>query len=220
MVEIRNKSFFEMPVDDIEYILHNHPEYDDEWIYWAAPILSRYYSISLSDLTQLNSSQVKSLWDALLWFPNDEFIVDILLTRGLNSTQMKVISLAYKDGLSRDQIDFLARKEIPYMKLNYIIKAPPLQAGPLHSFFWQKRFPSRFCRASTLGISALFFELFSPLPSQKASQPLLSKPGETFNTLKRPSQRFSVNTPSKLFSRPEGQRRIFNAKCDLTAFQR
>ena len=123
MVEIRNKSFFEMPVDDIEYILHNHPEYDDEWIYWAAPILSRYYSISLSDLTQLNSSQVKSLWDALLWFPNDEFIIDILLTRGLNSTQMKMITLAYKDGLSRDQIDFLARKEIPYMKLNYIIKA-------------------------------------------------------------------------------------------------
>ena len=123
MIEIRNKSFFEMPVDDIEYILRNHPEYDDEWIFWAAPILNKYYFISLSDLAQLNSSQVKSLWDALLWFPDDEFIVDILLTRELNSTQMKVISLAYKDGLSRDQIDLLARKEIPYMKLNYITKA-------------------------------------------------------------------------------------------------
>ena len=123
MVEIRNKTFFEMPVDDIEDFLHNSPEYDDEWIFWAAPILNRYYSISLSDLTNLNALQIKALWDALLWFPEDEFIVDILLTRGLNSTQMKIITLAYKDGLSRDQIDLLARKEIPYMKLNYLIKA-------------------------------------------------------------------------------------------------
>lgn len=123
MVEIRNKTFFEMPVDDIEDFLHNSPEYDDEWIFWAAPILNRYYSISLSDLTNLNALQIKALWDALLWFPDDEFIVDILLTRGLNSTQMKIITLAYKDGLSRDQIDLLARKEIPYMKLNYLIKA-------------------------------------------------------------------------------------------------
>lgn len=112
-----------MLVKDIESVLRNKPEYDDQWIDWAAPILNRFCSITESDLAELSTPQIKVLWDGLLRYNEDDYIIDVLLTKGLNATQMMIVLFAYMDDLSRDQIELLADKSIPFSKMNYLAKA-------------------------------------------------------------------------------------------------
>ena len=107
------------------------PKYDNEWVDAASVLISK-YNVSISDIERLCAAQLQMLVEAFKQCSDAEWFINKLIENKLNTTQMAILIMAKTKDASDDIIKYyINRKDIPFTKMNYCVKAE-IDGLPIH----------------------------------------------------------------------------------------